>query len=401
MTDESSAGATVPAASWLAVTAVGTGAFALVTTEFLPVGLLPQIARDLGVTEGQAGLMVTAPAFLAALAAPLTIGFAGRIDRRYVLWFFLAMLAVSNTLVATASGFATLLMGRVLLGIAVGGFWTMGASLGLRMRPGPEGARATSLILSGISLGTVAGVPAGTFVGDLLGWRFTFGAAAGLALLVLAALVLVLPRLAPQASTGLLQIPGLFRRPMIRIGLAASVLIFVGQFAAYTYIAPFLDQATHIDPRTLSLLLLGYGLTGFFGNIFGGWAVSRHVKLTLAGTTTLLGGAVLLLVLTGTDLTAAVTWSLVWGFGFGLLPIAIQSWIFAAAPDRLESVSALLVSVIQVALGSGALVGGLVVDHLGVPSALWLGGLCTLATTALIMAFGRERSALQPCECRA
>ncbi|PTQ13381.1 MFS transporter [Sphingomonas oleivorans] len=381
-----------PPASWAAVASVGVGAFALVTTEFLPVGLLPQIARDVGISEGQAGLMVTVPGMLAAIAAPLTIAFAGRFDRRHVLWFLLGLLVLSNILVATATSFAALLLGRVLLGIGVGGFWTIGGSLGPRLRPGPQGARATSLIYSGVSLGTVAGVPAGALVGNLLGWRLAFAGSAAMALLVVVALMLLLPVIRPERSSGLAQVPAVLRLGKVRIGLIGTVLIFIGQFAAYTYITPFLNQVTHIEAAGLSAVLLGYGLAGFLGNLFGGWAVSRDVRLTLVGTAILLGGSVLLLALAGTIPVTAILAVLAWGFGFGMLPIAMQSWMFSAAPDRLESVAALFVSIAQAAIGSGALVGGLAVDRLGVESAFWLGGLAALATAALTLVFGRDSS---------
>ncbi|MCY1413529.1 Purine ribonucleoside efflux pump NepI [compost metagenome] len=372
-------------ASWGAVTAIGIGAFALVTAEFLPVGLLPQIAKDLSVTEGQAGLMVTIPGILAACAALLTIGLAGRFDRRHVLWFLLSLLVVSNLLVASATSFAALLLGRVLLGIAVGGFWTIGGSLGPRLRPDAAG-KATAIIFSGVSLGTVAGVPAGALLGNLLGWRLAFGASAAVALLVVGALIWLLPVLRPERLTGLSQIPAVLKLRKVQVGLAAVVLIFIGQFAAYTYITPFLNQISGIEAGVLSLVLLGYGLSGFFGNVFCGWVVERDVRLAVLGTSLNLGLSLLLLLFTGTNAWFAVAAVVVWGFGFGMLPIAIQSWIFRAAPDRLESVAALFVSIAQLAIGAGALIGGLAVDHFGVESALWVGAFAAFATAWLIHA---------------
>lgn len=373
------------AASWAAVASIAVGAFALVTTEFLPVGLLPQIARDVGITEGQAGLMVSVPGLLAAIAAPSTIALAAGFDRRHVLWLMLGLLVISNVLVATAVNYPMLLAGRVLLGIGVGGFWTVGGSLGPRLRGDGEGPRATALIFSGVSLGTVAGVPAGALLGNLMGWRSAFAASAAIAALVVVALVTLLPRIPPQAGSGLKAIPLVLRRRAARIGLLATILIFLGQFAAYTYIAPFLIQVSHIEAGGLSAVLLGYGVAGFFGNLFGGWAATRDRHLALLGTVALLGTAILLLLEFGANMWAASGAVVAWGFAFGMLPIAMQVFLFSSAPDHLESIAALFVSMAQVAIGAGALVGGLVADRLGIPGALWLGAAAALATGLLLL----------------
>ncbi|WP_035261370.1 MFS transporter, partial [Agrobacterium tumefaciens] len=347
--------------------------------------LLPLIAADLGISEGTAGLMVTVPGFLAALAAPMTLGFAARFDRKRVLVALLMLLVISNAIVATAHGFAALMFGRVLLGIAVGGFWTIGGSLGPRLRPGAEGPRATALIFSGVSLGTVAGVPAGALIGDLFGWRTAFLLVSGVALLVVAALQFLLPAIRAQNGSGLKQVPDVLRLQRVQIGLTAAVLIFVGQFAAYTYITPFLIGATGIDTGTLSMVLLGYGAAGFAGNLFGGWAAGRNFVSALAGTAFLIALSVAGLLLAGSNTLAAVAWVVTWGFGFGMLPIAMQTFLFTSAPDRLESIAALFVSIAQLAIGLGALVGGLAVDNFGVPSALWLGAASALLTAGLIV----------------
>lgn len=382
-TDQTLAGR--PPASWAAIAALGAGAFALITAEFLPVGLLPQIANDLGISKGQAGLMITTPGAAAACSAILTISVAQAVDRRYVLWFFLGLMAISNLLVACAGGLTQLLVGRLLLGVAVGGFWTIGVSLGARLRPG-EAGRATSIVFSGVTLGTVAGVPLATLLGSLFGWRIAFAASAALAVLILMVLVKLLPVIHPERSSGISQVPAVLRLRKVRVGLVAVVFIFVGQFMAYTYVAPFLAQVSDIGPTLLSGVLLSYGIAGVFGNLFCGWLVGRDVRRAVLGTALLMSGSLLSLLLTRGSHLATVAGMVAWGFAFGMLPIAIQSWIFSAAPDRMESVAALFVAVTQLAIGSGALLGGLIVDHYGVVGALGTGAAGALMAAAWIFA---------------
>lgn len=380
--------AAAPAASWTAVGAIGVGAFALVSSEFLPVGLLPQIARELHISTGQAGLMVTVPGFAAAIAAPLTLAFAGRLDRRHVLCALLVLLALANLTVTLAGSFAMVLLGRTLLGVAIGGFWTVGGSLGPRLRP-DAAAKASSLIFAGVSVGTVAGVPLGTLVGNLLGWRMAFAGATTVAVAVLGLLLLALPPVPAQGSRSLASVPALLVLPKIRIGMAAVLLMFAGQFASYTYIAPYLLGHKGLAAALIGPILFGYGAAGLAGNLLGGWAAGRSVRGALAATAALMGGAVLLLLVSGPGLPALAP-VLLWGLAFGMLPIAMQSWLFSAAPDRLEAVSALFTFSGQAAIGIGALLGGLVADRVGLTGAMGLGAAAGLLTLLLVALTGRR-----------
>lgn len=377
-----------PAASWTAVGAIGVGAFALVSSEFLPVGLLPQIARELHISTGQAGLMVTVPGFAAAIAAPLTLAFAGRLDRRHVLCALLVLLALANLTVTLAGSFAMVLLGRTLLGVAIGGFWTVGGSLGPRLRP-DAAAKASSLIFAGVSVGTVAGVPLGTLLGNLLGWRMAFAGATTVAVAVLGLLLLALPPVPAQGSRSLASVPALLVLPKIRIGMAAVLLMFAGQFASYTYIAPYLLGHKGLAAALIGPILFGYGAAGLAGNLLGGWAAGRSVRGALAATAALMGGAVLLLLVSGPGLPALAP-VLLWGLAFGMLPIAMQSWLFSAAPDRLEAVSALFTFSGQAAIGIGALLGGLVADRVGLTGAMGLGAAAGLLTLLLVALTGRR-----------
>ncbi|MDB5763635.1 MAG: major Facilitator Superfamily protein [Herminiimonas sp.] len=231
-----------PLRSWLSVVSVATGAFAFVTTEFLPVGLLPQIARDLGVSPGTAGLMVTTPGVIAAISAPALMLRAGRIDRRLILLVLSALLLASNLVSAFAPNFGFMLLGRGLLGACLGGFWTLALATSGRLVQEQHAAKATAMILTGVTFATVIGVPLGTFISGLASWRASFIATGVLAALALAAQALLLPSLPSSAGISFSDLRSLLGRPHPRKSLLMVALVFGAHFSSYTYIAPFLVQ---------------------------------------------------------------------------------------------------------------------------------------------------------------
>ncbi|MRW88946.1 MFS transporter [Duganella sp. FT80W] len=375
---------------WPGVLSIAIGAFALVTTEFLPVGLLPAIAAELGVTEGVAGMMVTVPGLVAALAAVLVTVGIGRTDRRYVLWGLTGTMLLSNLLVAFSHAFPLVLAGRALLGVGVGGFWALGPALSTRLAPAGSEPRALSMIFAGVSIGTVAGVPAGALIGELFGWRVAFHAGGVVALLVLLTQMRLLPSLPAKASVTFGQLPELLRVPKARLGIFITMLIFIGQFAAYTYITPFLAQVAQLNAKTISTLLLVYGAAGLVGNVIGGKILARSVRAGLITTGVVLGLSTLALPLLGTGLIGAALLVIIWGIAFGMMPMSVQTWIFQAAPQAMESGGAVFVATAQIALASGALVGGVAVDHLGVSSAMVVGGVLALAMAAVALRWARD-----------
>lgn len=376
-------------AAWLAVLSVAVGAFALVTTEFLPVGLLPSIAAELRVTEGMAGMLVTIPGLVAALAALLVTAGVGKADRRNVIIGLSLLLVLSNLMVALSPSFIPVLIGRAILGVGVGGFWAIGGALGARLVPAAHAARATSVIFAGISLGTVAGVPAGALLGEALGWRAAFGAASALAVLVTLMQFWLMPALPTNQAVRLNQLPVLLRKRGVQLGMLATLLIFIGQFSAYTYVTPFLIQAAGMSAKVVSALLLAYGVAGFIGNIIGGWFVAKSVRGALIATGLVMGLSTLALPFAGHSAAGVTALIVIWGLAFGMMPISVQSWMFQASADALESAGALFVATAQISLASGALVGGVAVDYLGVPSAMLVGGAFALAMAALIGQFGK------------
>ncbi|TPO01123.1 MFS transporter [Mesorhizobium sp. B1-1-5] len=379
--------------AWAAVVSLALGVFGLVTAEFLPASLLTRLAQDLGVSEGAAGQAVTATAVVGAIAAPTMAIVTKRLDRRLVMWILSVLLIVSNLVAAFASSLTMLLLARVVLGVALGGFWSMSAAMALRLVPMRLMPRAMSIILTGVSVATVTAAPVGAYVGDIWGWRTAFMIAAvvgGLALLVQLA---TLPSLPPTTVASFRTLVEVLKRPMIRIALLVVLLVASGQFAGFTYVRPFLETVPAMPIETISLVLLAYGIGGFFGNFAGAFLAERNLKMAVALAPLLIAlSAAALLALGASPIAAAVAVT-AWGFAFGAVPVGLQTWLVRAAPDQAESAGGLMVATFQVAIALGAIFGGLLVDHAGVASAFAYGGVATLLAALVAFLMGPKQAA--------
>jgi predicted MFS family arabinose efflux permease len=379
--------------AWLAVGSLSLSTFASVTTEFLPVGLLPNIASGLSITAGQAGLMVTTPAVVGACAGPLLIVAARQLDRRIVLLSLSALLFVSNLLAALAPNLMTILVARAMLGLCVGGFWTFAPSATAHLVPEHLQPRAMSYILAGISVAMVAGVPAGALLGNAFGWRVAFGASAALAAAVLLLQLFVLPSLPPARAIHPRELLVPLTSPAARVGLLVALLLVAGHFAGYTYLRPMLDQIFGLSADTAATLLLVYGAAGFVGTFIGGRLLERSVRGTSMLAALMIAGVLLLSALAGGGVPTASAVAFIWGTAFGLVPVSMTTWMLRALPESPESGQALLVTAFQVAIASGALVGGIVVDAFNISGALLLGGALSLLSALLMGVAGGPRAA--------
>ena len=365
----------------LGVWALAGGSFALVGAEFLPMGLLTPIAHGLNVSEGLAGQTVTATAATGAVAALFAALAAGRLDRRYVLFAFAGLAVVSNALAAFAPSIGWLLVARLFLGAAIGGFWSMAAAIAQHVATPATVGRAMSIVFAGVSLATIAAPPAGALLAASLSWRAAF-VAAGIAAVVVAVLqAVVLPKLAPEGATRFGAVLGLLRHGGVRRGLVMVLLLAGGHFAAFTFIRAALE-ASHPSAAILSGELLLFGVANFAGNLVFGRFVDRHVRGVIGLAGVMLGAAVALSWLAASSILAVAAAVAVWGFAFGGVPIGVQMWMAKAAPERLEAVGGLMVAMFQVAIATGAAVGGALFDRFG------LGGPFALSATAAVLAAG-------------
>ncbi|QKJ87822.1 MFS transporter [Paramixta manurensis] len=380
-------------AAWGAVFSLALGIFALVTAEFLPASLLTPIAADLGVSDGAAGQAVTATALVAALAGPAVVIGTGKIDRRSVIWGLTLLLVLSNLLAAEASNIGVLIAARAMLGIALGGVWSLAAALAMRLVPTRLLPRAMMIIFTGVSAATVCAPGMGAWLGDLWGWRTTFMAAAGIGVVALAAQLIRLPRLPSTDVPDLGTFGILLKRPGVRLGLITVMFVISGHFAGFTYIRPFLEQVPKLDVQMISLLLLAFGIGGFFGNLAGGFIAERSASLAVALSALMLAAMAFVLLTWGVSASVAFAATAGWGFAFGGFPVSIQTWNTLAAPDHAETAGALLVTTFQVAIALGAVAGGLLVDSFGAPGAIAYSGAALLMGGLAMLLMGRRHAA--------
>ncbi|MFU0874102.1 MFS transporter [Kluyvera sichuanensis] len=375
--------------AWRAVWALGLGVFGLITAEFLPASLLTPMAASLGVTEGVAGQTVTATALVALVTGLLITSATKSLDRRWVLMFFTLMQIVSSLLVAFAPSLQVLLLGRLLLGVAIGGFWAMSTATTMRLVPASDVPKALSIIFAGVSIATVVAAPLGSYLGSLIGWRNVFILCVVPGVLALLWQLWVLPSMRPENGGSLRTLLHVLRRPGMIGGLLATIFIFSGHFAFFTYLRPFLETVGRASVETISLILLGFGLANFIGTSIAGHLLARNLRLTLALVPFGMGVLALLMVAFGHLALLDGLLVTLWGFAFGLVPVGWSTWLATTVPDEAESAGGLMVASIQLAISAGAAGGGLVFDLNGASGVFTVSGVLLVA--AMVMVFAGVR----------
>ncbi|PZP47892.1 MAG: MFS transporter [Azospirillum brasilense] len=367
-------------AAWGAVYAMALSTFVLVASEFMPVSLLSPIASDLAITEGQAGQSISVCG-VAALLTSLTVArLIGGIDRRRVLMVLVSLLIGGGALVAFAPNFAVLMAGRVLVGVAVGGFWSLSAAVAMRLVPAASVPKALAVINGGNAIAATVAAPLGSFLGGLIGWRGAFLCVVPLAVAAVAWLAFALPGLPAERRAAPGGMLALLRKPLVAVGFAGAALFFAGQFALFTYLRPFLEQVTHVGLAGVSAMLLLVGGMGFVGTVLIGRTIGERLHLTLAAIPAIMAVLAVCLALAGTSPGATAALLAIWGLLGTAAPVVWWTWVTRAAADNPEAGGGLMVAAAQVGITSGAVLGGTVYDALGpVPTFLGSGALLVLA----------------------
>ena len=371
---------------WLAVTAVGMATFSVVTTEMLPVGLLTPIADTLGTSTGTASLMISLPALLAALFAPLVVLASGSLDRRNILCGLLTLLVIANIASALAQNMAWMLAARVLVGFCMGGIWAIAGGLASRLVPARSVGLATSVIFGGVAAASVLGVPLGAHIGDLAGWRWAFGVMALFSGLVLALHLAVIPALPAAGSTTLRQFGQQLRNRRLQAGLLLTLLLVSSHFMAFTFVRPLLLSVSGFDAQWLGALLFAYGFAGIIGNFLTGVGAARRTATTIIAISGGLLLTPLLFLAVGDSGIGGGAVLLTWGLAYGGVSVGLMTLMMKAAPSAVEIVAALYVGVFNIGIALGAWTGGQAVDRLGLSANLWLAA--GFAAAALLLSFG-------------
>ncbi|CAN7419975.1 MFS transporter [Pararhizobium sp. LjRoot255] len=368
---------------WSAVACLSLLTFLLVGLEFMPVSLLTPIAQDLSITEGQAGLAIAVSGFFAVFTSLFGNKLLSTLDRKTVVLLYTAVLTASSLAVALAPTYLIFLLGRALVGVAIGGFWSLSTAILARLASGGDLPKAIALLQGGTAMAIVTAAPLGSFLGGLIGWRGTFLITVPLGLSALIWQMAVLPKMPPVAAISVVNMFGLLRNRTFAIGMGATALAFIGMNSLSIYLRPFMESVTALELNSLSMVLLGLGVGGLVGTFAIGLVLRRHLNAALIGLPSLLAIIALLLIVVGPfkGITAALL--ILWGVFSTPIPVVWNTWMTRIIPSDLEAGGGLQVALIQLAIAGGASAGGVLFDTIGWWSAFILAAILLVGSAAL------------------
>lgn len=381
-------------ARWSAVFALTLCVSTLIASEFMPVSLLTPIANDLHLSEGVAGQAIAVSGLFAVLTSLVIARASAGIDRRHLLLGLVLVMLLSGVMVAFAPNAMVFMAGRALVGVVIGGFWSMSTATVMRLVPASDVPRALALLNGGNALATTIAAPLGSFLGQFIGWRWAFFMVVPLAALTFAWQWLTLPAMPSDRHAKAPHTFALLKRAEVRRGMTAVALLFAGQFAVFTYFRPYLEQQVHVGVSTLSTILLVMGLAGVVGNALIGRLVARSLTLAVIAPPLVLALIATLLVAGNASVWTAAALLACWGLAGTPAPVAWWTWMARTMPDDAEAGGGLMVAVIQLAITLGAGVGGLLFDSLGYGAA-FLGGASLLVGSVLLGASNARMAARQ------
>jgi predicted MFS family arabinose efflux permease len=371
---------------WGAVVCLSLLTFVLVASEFMPVSLLTPIANELGITEGQAGQAISVSGLFAVLTSLFGNALLSRLDRKTVVLLYTAVLVMSGLAITFAPNYLVFMLGRALIGVSIGGFWSLSTAILARIVPAAELPKAIAMLQGGTAFASVIAAPLGAFLGGLIGWRGAFFVMVPIGLVAIVWQLAVLPRMPAEKPVSVGRMFSLLGNGVFAVGMAATTLAFMGQFSLSTYLRPFLEAVTGLEVNALSTVLLGLGLAGLVGTSVVGFVLRSHLGAVLIGLPTALAIIALSLIVAGPFAIATAGLLVLWGLFTTPIPVAWNTWMAGVTPNELEAGGGLQVALIQFAITFGAFTGGLLFDSAGWWSPFALGAFLLLGSALFAMA---------------
>ncbi|AAL20441.1 sugar transporter [Salmonella enterica subsp. enterica serovar 4,[5],12:i:-] len=361
--------------AWLRVVTLAIAAFIFNTTEFVPVGLLSDIAESFHMQTAQVGIMLTIYAWVVAVMSLPFMLLTSQMERRKLLIYLFVLFIASHVLSFLAWNFTVLVISRIGIAFAHAIFWSITASLAIRLAPAGKRAQALSLIATGTALAMVLGLPIGRVVGQYFGWRTTFFAIGMGALITLLCLIKLLPKLPSEHSGSLKSLPLLFRRPALMSLYVLTVVVVTAHYTAYSYIEPFVQNVAGLSANFATVLLLILGGAGIIGSLVFGKLGNRHASSLVSIAIALLVVCLLLLLPAAESEAHLAILSIFWGIAIMVIGLGMQVKVLALAPDATDVAMALFSGIFNIGIGAGALVGNQVSLHWSMSAIGYIGAI--------------------------
>ncbi|EMW1139845.1 MFS transporter [Serratia marcescens] len=377
-------------AHWSGVFAMTLCVFALIASEFMPVSLLTPMAQTLRVTEGMAGQGIAISGAFAVVTSLFISVLAGTLNRKTLLLGLTCIMAISGAVIAMAPNYLTYMAGRALIGIVVGGFWSMSAATAMRLVPVHRVPLALAIFNSGNALATVVAAPLGSWLGSVVGWRGAFFCLVPVAIIAFVWQLLSLPSMSvTRQAAASRNVFTLFRRRVVTLGMLGVGIFFMGQFTLFTYIRPFLETVTRVDAATVTLVLLVIGVAGFIGTTLIGRVLKRGFYPTLMAIPVLMAITALALIAFGSQVAIVTALLGLWGLISTAAPVGWWAWVPRTFPQNAEAGGGLMVAMVQLSIALGSTVGGLLFDHHGYQSTFLASAAMLIIATVLIFLTSR------------
>ncbi|EOZ1390922.1 TPA: MFS transporter [Enterobacter hormaechei] len=377
-------------AHWSGVFAMTLCVFALIASEFMPVSLLTPMAQTLRVTEGMAGQGIAISGAFAVVTSLFISVLAGTLNRKTLLLGLTCIMAISGAVIAMAPNYLTYMAGRALIGIVVGGFWSMSAATAMRLVPVHHVPLALAIFNSGNALATVVAAPLGSWLGSVVGWRGAFFCLVPVAIIAFVWQLLSLPSMSvTRQAAASRNVFTLFRRRVVTLGMLGVGIFFMGQFTLFTYIRPFLETVTRVDAATVTLVLLVIGVAGFIGTTLIGRVLKRGFYPTLMAIPVLMAITALALIAFGSQVAIVTALLGLWGLISTAAPVGWWAWVPRTFPQNAEAGGGLMVAMVQLSIALGSTVGGLLFDHHGYQSTFLASAAMLIIATVLIFLTSR------------